>query len=490
MPTIDLPLVVTTEDKDAITGDSHAWTSEQGAHMKNMVVEEDQSGRYAVTRTSLTQYGTSSGNTQAFEYLPIGTSYNYYVVHQNTLYKGSFITDGISSMTSVGTVGADTTYHRASIINTDNDNLFIKTFDRAYVYDGTTLTQVSDADYPSYTGLNVVELHGYVFVLDVGDSSGNGDPAIYNSSLGAPSTWVATDYVTPDNVVDHGIGIAKHHDHIVYFGEKSIEFFYDAGNPTGSPLTKRKDISYNIGIDFEHDAQGMPFVEHEDKIYFVGKSPDTETYGLYVLDNFRVVPIKNKMLEKLLRADNQFYLSILTFNSKSFLCIFDDKGQGNKSSILVDLKLGVVSELEFNTSYIGVVDGVSGAFVNNSGLFYVYSDITDEYQDKTVATGGASTNRDLDWIITTPVFDGEDTFNKFLDSLEVVGEYRTSGTISVSWTDDDYENFSTARTLDISQRSKLTRCGKFNRRAFRLSGSSADRRAFKKLQLSYREGGV
>ena len=59
---------------------------------------------------------------------------------------------------------------------------------------------------------------------------------------------------------------------------------------------------------------------------------------------------------------------------------------------------------------------------------------------------------------------------KFMSRLQLIGDLNSStGTVNVSYSDDDYQNWSTNRTQDLDNHEEwLTRLGVFKRRAFRI----------------------
>jgi hypothetical protein len=64
-----------------------------------------------------------------------------------------------------------------------------------------------------------------------------------------------------------------------------------------------------------------------------------------------------------------------------------------------------------------------------------------------------------------------DTFReKYMSRLMVVADRASAGTVALSWTDDDYQTFETARTIDLSARKpRIHRMGRFVERAFKFT---------------------
>jgi hypothetical protein len=72
-------------------------------------------------------------------------------------------------------------------------------------------------------------------------------------------------------------------------------------------------------------------------------------------------------------------------------------------------------------------------------------------------------------MIQTSRYDGETAKIKFMERLEVIGDWQdTSNDMYIYWSDDDYKTWSAYREVDLSKRAYLYRCGSFRRRAFKL----------------------
>jgi hypothetical protein len=108
------------------------------------------------------------------------------------------------------------------------------------------------------------------------------------------------------------------------------------------------------------------------------------------------------------------------------------------------------------------------AYLNANGLDLlqdasngkVYSIDPGAYQDD----GGS-----LPVTITTPPKSWGTLKRKFMPALYLLGDTQST-LVSVSYTDDDYQSFSTPRTIDLAtQRKMLQRCGSSRKRAWKLT---------------------
>lgn len=123
----------------------------------------------------------------------------------------------------------------------DNPYVFIKKFDRGWLFnpDTDTLTPITQlSTFGKSTVPGVVNLDGYFFVMTT-------DGRIFNSGLTNPVTGY-TEFIS---ITSSGVpvAIAKHENYLVAFTNTGIEFFYDAGNATGSPLAAVQSAPIGIG---------------------------------------------------------------------------------------------------------------------------------------------------------------------------------------------------------------------------------------------------
>jgi hypothetical protein len=182
---------------------------------------------------------------------------------------------GSERVTILETIGVP----RLIILDAENDEGWVM---------GTveTLTQIA-SNFPTTLCHGGAVLDGYLFVMDE-------DGTVYNSDIDDPTIFGATAFITSERQRDKGVYLGKHHDHLSAFGTRTIEFFYDNQNTTGSPLNRRQDISYNIGC-----PSGLSVWENGDITYFLG-SKETGQIQIYKLQNFQITPVSADSLNSYL----------------------------------------------------------------------------------------------------------------------------------------------------------------------------------------------
>ena len=378
------------------------------------------------------------------------------------------------------------------------------------------LFRINDIHFPGITNNAKLagggaELDGFLFVMDT-------DGIIYNSDLNDVTSWSSLGFIEAQREQDAGVFLTKHHDHVVAIGSNSIEFFYNAGNPVGSPLARRGDISYRTGaLDFRN-----VFTSGE-RIYFIG-SEKIGTPGVYEIAGFQLRRISTDSIDRFIAntrvtAGYRFNLTggyvgehYLTFintlrldaegtytpqytfwydathniwgefqTNIATVDAFGMAGISERSSILRG-----ESVLLFLSGDLAVFN-VGGSVVDTSGEDQYVDDDYIVSQDAYVTGGIVSDAAIVEMSLTTNEFDFDTQTNKFLYRFAIIGtntaDTDDSAPILVSWSDDIFRNFTKPRFYEAGMRRSLTRLGKFKRRAFKIEYSGLDRLRMEELEM-------
>jgi hypothetical protein len=236
-----------------------------------------------------------------------------------TIVGTTFYVNGIAE----GTVDGTSVY-QFTLTGIGGTAVFLKNNSKAYTWDGTTLTQVTDANYPAITVPGVAWLDGYVFV-----ETPTG--AVYNSNLNTPAVWNALNFITAQTAPDAGVAIARIYNYIVAFGAFSTTFFLDAGNiPPGSPLLPNISAQQLVGC-----ASGTSVVSTENTIFWVGQ---TQQKGrrVYKMNGLIPTPISDQFIDRVLNSDpltnvyayfieiNGHAFYVLTLTASNCTLVYDD----------------------------------------------------------------------------------------------------------------------------------------------------------------------
>lgn len=184
-------------------------------------------------------------------------------------------------------------YQFSQVGGTTSPLLVLKNTNVLYTFNTqtNTLTKVTDPDYPTLTIPGIVYLDGTLYVAD---SSGK----IYGSAIEDPTTWSALNYITAEIEPDGLVAIEKSLNYLVAFGQWTTEFFYDAGNPTGSPLSSVPNAFFTVGC-----ASGTSIARMENGVIWMSQTIQRGRQ-IMVLDGFTPSVISTPEVDRILNADD------------------------------------------------------------------------------------------------------------------------------------------------------------------------------------------
>lgn len=172
-----------------------------------------------------------------------------YAVTGNTLYS----VDAAGVLTSKGTIGGagPVTFG----INTSQ--LVICTNPDAYVFDGSTVTQITDSDYTVRGGGMVTSLDSYVLFNE--PNSGRFFSSMLNDATAYDPLYFATAEGFPDNLV----GIIVDHRQVILAGLQSMELWYNAGG-SGFPFVRDTNGLLELGC-----ASGRSLAKADNSVFWL-----------------------------------------------------------------------------------------------------------------------------------------------------------------------------------------------------------------------------
>ncbi len=137
----------------------------------------------------------------------------------------------------------------------------------------------------------IVFLNGYFFVMDE-------NAVIYNSALNDPLTWGALDFIQAAIEPGMGVALAKSQNYVVAFKEWSTEYFYNAGNATGSPLSPVLSAFTQIGC-----ANGESVAYLDENIYWASKAKQ-QGPGVWKMKELEQAKVSTPDVDRILAADD------------------------------------------------------------------------------------------------------------------------------------------------------------------------------------------
>lgn len=330
-------------------------------------------------------------------------------------------------------------------------------------YVATTCTEVVDADLPSPHQPFPIYLNGYLFLI----KSNTGD--IYNSVVDDPTSWEPDEFISAEINSDYAVRLFKMKNYLICFGNASVEYFWDAGNETGSPLSRNDSPTRNIGYITGGAQAG-------DLVFFVGQD-EKQNIGVYVVEGFKVVKSSNSIVDRTLQtfSSTQNSKSNITLNVDGFIVSTNGKtfyvlvaGQ-TTWALDIEEKLWYEWQGSDNTGLKieaawGMYNGASYVAIKNRSNISVFSPSL--YQDfgtnfRCRYTTEVNSFGSLNW--------------KVCNRLIVMGsQTQSTGTsnLTVSWSDTDWASLSGTRLINLFSISPyINKLGRFRQRSFRLEYS-------------------
>ncbi len=326
-------------------------------------------------------------------------------------------------------------------------------------YGAVSFTRVVDVDMPTPHQPYPIYQDGYIYLI----KSGTAD--MYNSDVDDPFAWTAGNFISCELNSDLALRPIKAKNYIVVLGYRSIEYFYDAANATGSPLSRNDSPFRAIGY-----VTGL--CDIGDTTYFVGQD-SRQNLGVYQLNSFKVEKVSNAVVDSTLQAvsvaDNA--KGQVTLNKDGF-CISVD---GHTFYCLVTPQTTWVYDIDEKFWYEWknsdndplaieatwvMFNGAQYVAITNQSYMSIMSPL--EYDD-------FGTNFTMRY--TTDNFNADMMNWKFCHRLMVISDqYSDAGTtyLDVTYSDNDWYSSSAARQIQLwSDSPYLKSWGRFRNRSWR-----------------------
>lgn len=397
---------------------------------------------------------TGSGDTRGvFKWVEEG---KYYVVINRDIYIYNTGTDAL--VTTLTNVFASATTDVGFELFQFSSGVL-----RLVVTDGTTLVTIDTTNaVASSTGYPVHEpcpvyLDGYIFVAKLG----TGD--IYNSDLDNPNNVTAGSFITAEILADQIYYITRLNNYLVAMGGSSLEYFWDAGVATGSPL-QRNDTPVKLC------GYLGGFARVGNKVYFVGNQNNAGP-EVFMLEEMKINPMGHEPLRQHLASLSAAYSttlrgSIVSMYGREFYVLYT-----GIQTWAMELETGLWHKWTYGTSTTNFPLKFSLPLTTRSAtrtLFILSGDrAVYKFSDTLYQDSGVN----FTCSITTEKENFGSHYEKFMSRLiPVCDRPSTTSLLNISWSDDDYQTFSTVRNVDINSKKPATlQLGSFNERAFKIT---------------------
>lgn len=322
-----------------------------------------------------------------------------------------------------------------------------------------TWTEISDVDFTTLAHQGKMEfLNGTAYTLHRTTNR------IYNSELDSLSSWPTTGYITKQITQDIGTGLAKYGNTILAFGESTMERFRDNGNPLGSPLVADPSGFQRIGLSSTIVTGMRHYYTILDRhMYWPGNNPK----GIYAYNGETVEKVSNNGVDKIITERQIYHVGNLTFGGqKAVVFCLDLPSATTQRSLLFfpDWRewFEWTSTVFIPQTSPRLTDVCLGVGTSQHKLYSI-STSSENYQD-----AGTDYTMTIQFELPT---DGLKMLRAHM--FGVTGDTaRSSSTLNISWSRDDYQNFTTARTIDMTKpRKAITHCGASRQWAIKLTHS-------------------
>jgi hypothetical protein len=214
-------------------------------------------------------------------------------------------------------------------------------------------------------------------------------------------------------------------------------------------------------------ANGYSIAQLEQTVLWVGQT-DAEGKSVYLLDGLQPVKVSTRYIDKYLNADamidssvkafcfkmsgHSLYVLTLKTSNITFVYDLDEKKWYQWTS-----QSGGTETFFTPTAFTGYVEYGEGLFMQDDSNGKIYKMSPDYYNDS---------GNSIYFRAVSPITDSGTTKRKFYQRVEVVGD-KVSGNATIRHTSDDYQTWSTYRTVNlIDKRPIIRQLGEARRRAW------------------------
>ena len=310
--------------------------------------------------------------------------------------------------------------------------------------------------FPNNPVPGLVYLDGYVFAMD---SEGQ----IWQSDNENPAAWGALNFTSAKSEADKGMALARHLNYIVAFKQWTADFFFDAGNATGSVLSINQSAHMEIGC-----ADGNSIQNPEQTLVWMGNVVEGGR-AIYMLSGLAPTKISTKAVETFLNASDL---------SGTYSWLYKIAGHTLYGLVLTDQNVTLVYDLTENEWHVwttskdfigGGEDYFECSFVTqfpfNSGAFYVL-DAVNGLVFTLSPTNYVDPFGPIRMRIVTDRMDFQTFAFKVGSALTIFGD-QINDVMQVRHTEDDYNTWSQYRNVNLNlQKPCLYQLGRFRRRAY------------------------
>ena len=346
---------------------------------------------------------------------------------------------------------------RNLIISDGSDNYNIPTTDSISLVD-----ESNDAQYPVNNLGPIVLMEGYIF-----QAQSNGK--IWNSDLNSAVAWTATSFLTADTHGGDLEAIAVQKDQIIAFTKNRVEFFFNNGNPTDSPLLRIDQNTLGFGI-----ASKNSLAISGETLCFVSQNSSDGDGGrrVFMITSLgKVTEISTPNINRFLAAEGTTISTCSAWMERvAGQLVYVLNLDSAERTFVYSVETSLWCEWEAAAGG-AKFNGIAATSLN--GTVYLQ-----DVSNGRIYTFPPTTYQDLEVDFTVTLQTARSNFGsgdiKFEPRLDVIGD-TTTGTLGVQTSDDDFSAFTAVRTIDMTLPVKrLTRLGSFYARSHKFTYTHND----------------
>jgi hypothetical protein len=299
----------------------------------------------------------------------------------------------------------------------------------------TPIAKILDTEYPGNATPSRVPtgrfaaLDGIAYQMDTAGQ-------IWGSDINNIASYGPLNFISTQEIADLGIGCARYGPYLIGFSSSSIEVFKNTGNPAGSSLSREIGGTSLVGC-----VNQYAYCEFGDTVAFIGKERGLP--GVYLMEGLKPRRISDQTIDAWLTATDLTNARLNVLSSYGVPVLAVTSG-ANATSCYVwhsNVNMWHPWALEYGMTQSDTTDSPSA-----HGSRFVGSDSTQAVVNAAAPASGTIQTGEIDL--------GTSNLKRF-DRLSIVGDQAASTlNLSVSWSTNNYKNFSTPRTIDASKKTQ------------------------------------
>jgi hypothetical protein len=305
----------------------------------------------------------------------------------------------------------------------------------------TVTGTISPAGWQSHVA-GIAHLDGYLFTMSSGGQ-------INHSDLRDPWNWHPANTINAEAVPDGGVAIARHFNYVAALGPKTLEFFYDAANTSGSVLNRVSGSIIYAGC-----ASARTLATLKGILFYV-----SDGGKVYAVENMAPSRISSPAIERILQAADFSDATAQAFEIPGHTLYVLTLPTSN-ITLACDLSTKQWFQMQdadgnYWPYHYAVQDGQEVYIQGEDGIIYTVS-------------GNQDAGADFEVLIRTPFVDFGTSKRKRMARVTVVADY-ADGTLYLRYSDNDYRTWTQKRGVSLSRRPEYRGLGAFERRALEFS---------------------